>query len=140
MTTWSSWSTAAVLTALCLGSPNRLRAQSDSALKADSALKVDPALAEWGKRVWNAKQCSGCHQLGKEQGSGPDLIGVTDRRLLEWIRAWLTDPVAMTGSDPVAAALKQQYRSQMPNFHLTPHEIDGLISYLAQETAKRATK
>lgn len=134
MKTWSSWSTAVVVTALFLGGTNRLRAQTDS------ALKVDPALAEWGKKVWNAKQCSACHQLGKDQTSGPDLIGVTDRRLLEWIRAWLADPVAMTGSDPVAAELKHQYRSQMPTFRLTPHDIDGLIAYLAQETAKRAAK
>ena len=128
MRAWSLLSFSTALLALTLGGASVSRAQ------AAGAFKVDASLAEWGKRVWNMKQCFGCHELGREQSTGPNWIGVTDRRSLDWIRKWLKNPVEMAGDDSVAAALKKQYNSQMPNLSLTPHDIEGLINYLAQQT------
>ena len=130
----SLWSFTAILTALSLAAAGSSRAQ------AAGPFKVDSSLAAWGKKIWNTKQCFGCHQLGKAQSTGPDLIGVTDRRSADWLHNWLQDPVGMTTSDPVAADLKRQYKTQMPNLGLNAHDIDGLINYMAQETANHGAK
>jgi mono/diheme cytochrome c family protein len=100
--------------------------------------KVDPLLADRGSRIWNSKQCAGCHELGREQSTGPNLIGVTDRRTADWLERYLQDPVAMTSLDETAKALKKQYNSQMPKFGLSKDDADALINYLAQETQRHA--
>jgi cytochrome c2 len=133
MQAWSLWSSTAVL-ALSLSGASPSRAQTPA------PFKVDSSLAEYGKRIWNTKQCFGCHQLGKAQSTGPDLIGVTDRRSSDWLHKWLEDPVGMTDSDSIAAALKKQYKTQMPNLGLSAHDIDALINFLAQQTATHGAK
>jgi len=94
--------------------------------------------AHWGQRAWNSRQCSGCHELGRDQSSGPNLIGVTQRRTTEWLRKWLKNPVTMAQDDPIAMDLKKKYGSQMPNLQLTDQDINGLIIYLDRETKARA--
>ena len=115
-----------------LGGPALVWAQ------AVGAPKIDPMLEQWGERAWNMRQCFGCHELGREQSTGPDLIGVTDRRSVAWLKKWLKDPVEMTADDSIAAALKQQYNSQMPNFGLTDRDIEGLIQFLEQKTLEKS--
>ena len=99
----------------------------------DSTIRVS-----WGRVVWKNRQCPSCHELGREQATGPNLVGVTDRRPADWLRKWLTDPVGMTRDDPAASELKKKYGSQMPNLHLGPKDIDGLLAFLRQETVARA--
>ena len=99
-----------------------------------AGMTVYSIAAARGKKVWQSKQCSGCHELGRSQSTGPDLIGATDRRSTEWLRAWLKDPVTMAGNDSTAAALKKQYNSQMPNLKLSKDEVEALINYLAEKT------
>ena len=111
-----------------------------SAGQAQGAFKVDEAAAARGKKVWNSKQCSGCHELGRNASTGPDLIGVTERRSTEWLRKWLKDPVSMAGDDSIAAALKRQYNYQMPKLGLTDSDATALINYLAEETRARRGK
>jgi len=115
----------ALVIALTAGGAARLNAQG---------MQVDSIAAARGKRVWTTRQCSGCHELGRNQSSGPDLIGVTDRRSTAWLRMWLKDPVTMAGNDSTAAALKKQFNSQMPNPKLSNDEVDALINYLAEKT------
>ena len=103
-------------------------------------MKPDPALADRGKKVWNSKQCSGCHELGRSQSTGPDLIGVTDRRSAEWIKKWLMDPPAMASEDSTAMALKKQFNSQMPKLNINASDASALIAYLAQQTATMGHK
>jgi cytochrome c2 len=130
----SLWSFAAALAVLTFSGASPSRAQTPA------PFTVDSSLAAWGKRVWNSKQCFGCHQLGKAESTGPDLLGLTDRRSTDWIYKWLEDPVGMTESDSIAAALKKQYKTQMPNLGLSAHDIDGLINFLAQQTAAHGSK
>jgi hypothetical protein len=50
--------------------------------------------------------------------------------------AWLKDPNAMFGSDPVADAMYKQFHNvKMPNMHLREQEIEALIAYMAQHHA-----
>ncbi len=94
--------------------------------------------ARWGQYVWKNRQCEGCHELGRDQSSGPNLVGVTDRRTVEWLRKWLKSPAAMTRDDSVGIALKKKYGSQMPDLPLSTRDIEGLIIYLARETQARS--
>lgn len=118
---------SALIIAAALGSARTAQAQA----------KVDAQAADRGKKIWNSKQCAGCHELGRQQSTGPDLIGVTDRRSSEWLHKWLKDPVAMAGEDSTAMALKKQYGSQMPKLNLTDSDAEALINYLAQQTAMK---
>jgi cbb3-type cytochrome oxidase cytochrome c subunit len=126
---------AALVMALAVGSTATLNAQGMG-----MGMKVDTLLAARGKKVWNNKQCFGCHELGRMESTGPDLIGVTDRRSVEWLRSWLHNPVDMTSEDSIAAGLKKQYNAQMPNMKLTKEEVEALINYLAQQTQLHAGK
>ncbi len=93
--------------------------------------------AQWGQRAWKNRQCDGCHELGRDQSSGPNLIGVTQRRTTDWLRKWLKNPVTMAQDDPIAVELKKKYGSQMPNLGLSNQDIEGLIIFLDRETKKR---
>ena len=127
MRSGSKVSFSALVIALTVGGAAALYGQG-------AGMTVDSIAAARGKRVWLVKQCSGCHELGRSQSTGPDLIGATDRRSTEWLRAWLKDPVTMAGNDSTAAALKKQYNSQMPNLKLSRDEVEALINYLAEKT------
>ena len=54
-----------------------------------SHVKVDPNLAKRGQFLWQSRGCTGCHSIGKGRVSGPDLLGVTERRSVGWLKAWL---------------------------------------------------
>jgi len=128
---------AALVLALAAAGTTTLKAQGMG-----MGMKVDTLMAARGKKVWNNKQCYGCHDNGGggNQSTGPNLIGVTDRRSVDWLRKWLKNPVDMAAEDSTAAALKAQYNSQMPNMHLTGEEVEALINYLAQQTMSRGGK
>jgi protein SCO1/2 len=69
--------------------------------------------------------------------AGPDLAGVTTRRDLAWLKSWLKDPAAMLASDSIAQAMLAEAKGvKMPNVKLQDQEIEALIHYLAQESAK----
>jgi mono/diheme cytochrome c family protein len=103
------------------------------------ANSVDPGLAAQGAKMFQNKGCAVCHTIGRSgshTAEGPDLAGVTDRRTHEWLVAWLKDPNAMFGSDPVADAMFKQFRNvKMPNMHLREQEIEALIAYMSQHHA-----
>jgi cytochrome c2 len=96
--------------------------------------------SERGQQIWESQRCAACHELGRRRATGPDLVGVTDRRSVLWLERWLQNPVAMTREDSTAKALKQQYNAQMPNLGLSPQDADSLITYLARETERRRAR
>ena len=107
--------------------------------QADSSMSVNPVLAERGKSLFPNKGCSICHSIGGGRSlAGPDLLGVTDRRSVDWLKRWLQAPAAMYDSDPVAKRLVRDAKgAKMPNLHLSDADIDALINYLAQESQKK---
>mgnify|MGYP003571982014 CR=1 FL=1 len=91
-----------------------------------------PATASAGKDVFQAK-CLACHTMGKGDGVGPDLKGVTERRERDWLVKWLKDPTAMLQSDPVAKEMLVKYKNvPMPNQALSDGDIDALLAYMAE--------
>ena len=123
--------TLALAATLAFGVPVAVAAQG-------SSFTVDETQASKGKSLWTARGCTGCHSFGK-RGAGPDLVGVEQRRSLEWLQHWLKDTKGMLESDSAAKALLEEYKGvKMPQFKLTDAEIDALIHYMAKESAKKS--
>ena len=73
-----------------------------------------------GEQLVKAYQCGACHKVGGEEGRAgyPNLNTVRKRRSAEWERRWLENPQAeMPGAF-------------MPDFRLTPPEIQAIVAYL----------
>ena len=103
-----------------------------------SAPTVDPALAKKGRSIFASKGCNGCHSINAGKRAGPDLAGVSERRDAEWLKKFLHDPPAMLATDSLAMALLAEYKNvKMPNMKLSDADIDALIHYIAEETAKK---
>lgn len=88
--------------------------------------------------------CSSCHTIGggdvarDEHRIGPDLLHVTEQRDRAWLERWLMEPDKMLEEkDPLAVALYEQYdRVPMPNLRLTEVDVDDLIRYMEEESAR----
>jgi mono/diheme cytochrome c family protein len=97
---------------------------------------VDPGLYSAGKQVFERNGCYTCHAFGRVLG-GPDLVGITEGRDHDWLRKWLKDTDVMIDGDPLGQALLKQWRGvRMPNFRLGDRDIDALLHYMAQESAR----
>ena len=98
------------------------------AARGGSALAIAALLLLVGYAAWN--------EAGKR--AGPDLAGVSERRDAEWLKKFLKDPPTMLTSDSLAMAMLAEYKNvKMPNMKLTDADIDALIHYIADETAKK---
>ncbi|HKX12134.1 MAG TPA: cytochrome c [bacterium] len=87
-----------------------------------------------GARLFKAKGCYSCHSIGDGPKAGPDLKGLFARREEAWIRAYVSDPVTMVATDPIARGLKEQYKIQMPKMMISEPEMDALLGYLRGAT------
>ncbi len=83
-------------------------------------------------------RCLDCHSIGRGDGIGPDLLGVTQRRDRTWLRRWIKEPDAMLHeNDPTATALFARYMQvAMPNLKLEDADVDLLIDFIARESAE----
>lgn len=89
-----------------------------------------------GEELFNTR-CDSCHSLGVEEGVGPGLLNVTEKRDRKWLARWLKTPDKLLAEkDPIAIALLNQYKKVlMPNFRLTDSDVEALIKYM-EETSK----
>ena len=73
-----------------------------------------------GKKIWETRNCIGCHTLlGEGAYFAPELGNVHTRRGPEFIKAWIMgQPTGAPG------------RRQMPQFNLTPQELDDIVAFL----------
>ena len=93
-----------------------------------------------GEQIFRTR-CATCHSVtGNELAGalGPDLLGVTQRREMQWLLDWLKAPDQMLEKkDPVAMALYKQYNNlAMPNMRLNKEEALALIDYMGDETQR----
>ncbi|MHB0986371.1 MAG: c-type cytochrome [Sulfuricella sp.] len=87
--------------------------------KRDHRENITPAV-ERGKMVWEKNNCIGCHTLlGEGAYFAPELGNVYQRRGGEFIKVWMQ-----------AMPTKAPGRRQMPQFNLTPEELDDLVAFL----------
>ena len=87
--------------------------------KRDHRENITPSV-ERGKMVWEKNDCIGCHTLlGEGAYFAPELGNVYKRRGGEFIKAWIQ-----------AQPTKSPGRRQMPQFNLTPQELDDMVAFL----------
>lgn len=73
-----------------------------------------------GKKIWETRNCIGCHTLlGEGAYFAPELGNVYKRRGGEFIKAWMK--IQPTGTPG---------RRQMPQFHLDDKQLDDLVEFL----------
>ena len=93
-----------------------------------------------GERLFRTR-CATCHSITGhelEDALGPDLLGVTDRRELNWLVNWLRAPDQMlANNDPIALALYEKYNKlAMPNMRLNQQEAMDLLDYINEESRR----
>lgn len=88
------------------------------------------------------KKCGSCHTLGEGDRTGPDLLGATKRRSRTWLTTFIRLPGnAIDAGDPVANELLNKFKGvRMPDQTLTDAELDGLLGYIDECTAKGGCK
>lgn len=84
-----------------------------------------------GEELFRSR-CDSCHSLGSEDGMGPGLAGVTEKRHRVWLARWLKEPDQMLiEKDAIAMAIFDQYRQlPMPNLRLSDADVDALIEFM----------
>lgn len=91
-----------------------------------------------GERLFRTR-CATCHTISgveADDALGPDLLGVTQRRDLNWLVEWVRAPDRMLRKkDPLAMSLVAQYNFlPMPNMRLTQQEVMDIIVYIQNES------
>ena len=101
---------AALAGALAAGVPGVARAQA----------------AAQGEKVYNAQKCQVCHSVAGKGNKANPLDGVGKKLSADDIKAWITDPVAMT------AKTGSQKKPPMPKRwdKLPAADLDGLVAYM----------
>jgi len=87
--------------------------------KRDNSANLTPQVIA-GKKIWETRNCIGCHTLlGEGAYFAPELGNVYVRRGPDFIKAWIqAQPIGTPG------------RRQMPQFHLTDEELDNIVAFL----------
>ena len=87
-----------------------------------------------------ARHCAACHTIGHGDKIGPDLMGVAEVRDPAWLARQIATPDEMiAANDPIATALFKKYKEvRMPNLRLDPDEVNLIIDFLKNPSAKQA--
>ena len=93
-----------------------------------------------GESIFRTR-CAACHNIGQGDGlkrTGPNLLEVTERREMDWLRRWIAEPdVMIKEEDPTAIALLHANNMiVMPNMGLNEHEVTTVIGYLQAESRR----
>jgi protein SCO1 len=96
---------------------------------------VPDYVGDRGAYLFN-NQCGACHSIGKGDGIGPDLLGVTKHRDPAWVAGFIAKPDEMLAKkDAVATSLYARYKQvRMPNLRLTDRDVAAIVSYLGSQT------
>ncbi len=84
-------------------------------------------------------RCGACHLVGADDGiprSGPNLLGVHQRRDPAWLARWIAEPdVMLAEKDPLAVELFEAWgRVPMPNLRLDAKAVGDLMAYMQEES------
>lgn len=152
------WAVLAVLTASCslagCGTKADDSTSASSASSASSAMPsqskydsgpragaqpIDEALVKVGEALFKDKGCSACHAFGTKM-SGPDLVGVTQRRTAQWMENQILHPEVMVKEDPISRELMGIHALQMPNQGVAPDQAKAIIEYLKHQDHEASEK
>ena len=84
-----------------------------------NAQAITPAVVA-GKKIWETRNCIGCHTLlGEGAYYAPELGNVIKRRGSDFVKTWMKSmPTNAPG------------RRQMPQFNLNDQQLDDLVKFL----------
>lgn len=102
-----------------------------------ATLKISTTLAqEPGEKDFNTS-CVTCHTIGGGRLIGPDLVGVTDKRTMEWLSNFIRSPQSLIDSgDTEAVDLAKEYAGLvMPDAAMDDAQIADIISYIRSKSA-----
>ncbi len=113
----------------------KLPPEGDDYSNAPKLRKITP-----GEQLYRTR-CTSCHSLighDNKDALGPDLLGVVQRRDMNWILKWLKAPdQVLKAKDPIAMELYKQYdKLAMPNLRLNKQEAVDLIAYIDEESQR----
>lgn len=75
--------------------------------------------------------CASCHTIGRGVLVGPDLQGVTERRVDSWLKVHIQSPtIHHEQNDPISVANREKFGLRMPNLGLTDQQVEAVITYL----------
>lgn len=98
--------------ALVFHTENRIPQRSNAAA-------ITPSVVA-GKKIWETRNCIGCHTLlGEGAYFAPELGNVYKRRGPDFIKAWMQ--AQPTGTP---------HRRQMPQFNLSEQQLNDLVEFL----------
>ena len=108
----------------------RLQTKSTATLTGNHEADRVPAQSS-GEALFRSN-CEACHSIGKEDGLGPGLQGVTKMRDRAWLTRWIKTPdKVLADKDPIAVDLYNRYKKiLMPNLRLSDSEVEELIIYM----------
>ena len=108
----------------------RLQSKSTATLMGNHEADRVPAQSS-GEALFRSN-CEACHSIGKEDGLGPGLQGVTKMRDRAWLTRWIKTPdKVLADKDPIAVDLYNRYKKiLMPNLRLSDSEVEELIIYM----------
>ena len=128
-------------------STGRAAGAGTAATPADSAASLDlgpravetmaliEPLAATGQMLFDAKGCTGCHEMGVSENA-PDLRGVAAIRTEAWLRRQIAEPEWMAAYDPLTRAMVEKYGIPMADLDVTPDETTALLQYLLRESGQ----
>ena len=101
------------------------------ATPAKSYAEARPLMLDRGGYIFETR-CVGCHTIGKGDGVGPDLAGVTSRRARAWLTRYVAEPDrVLAEGDPTATRLLAKYKNvAMPNLGLGKDDVAAVLSYI----------
>lgn len=103
----------------------------DVSLPEEKVERAGRSLVDWGKELFESKNCSECHTIGEGVEVGPDLKGITRIRDIEWLRKMILDPEKMEKTDTLAKRLYKEYEEVgMPTEELTEEEAEAILKYI----------
>ncbi len=89
---------------------------------------------EEGRKLFELN-CTACHTIGAGVLVGPDLLGVTERRDLAWLKRFILEPDQMLKEeDAIALAMLREFGIPMPNLGLREQQVEAVIAYLQTTT------
>ena len=105
-------------------------APAPEAVVATPTGEINDEMAHRGESLYQTMGCNGCHTVGGGRLTGPDLLGVTERRSLDWFVAIIIDPDSMLREDPAARELFAEWMTPMMDIGASADEAASLYEYL----------
>jgi mono/diheme cytochrome c family protein len=108
--------------------------------KTPNLIPTDSLSITRGQLLFN-QNCSGCHGFNQD-GIGPNLLGITEKDSIDWLKQFIRSPKNLIESgDAYAKKISGAYHTLMPSFtDIKDEEMDQLIAFLHTHKGSKKVK